>query len=115
MEFIETLMLLGGQLVGIAVTTEAVVETLLKRLFPTNPTPEQDQLMALAVAIAIAVGTFVWLIPPFASVAANLTAGIIGGAIASRGSNFVHDFLNILEGYASVMKLKGSVANEYKD
>lgn len=111
MELSDILALIGGQLVAVAVTTEATVQVLKKRM---TLTPEQDQLAALVVSLAGAVGTFCFLLPPFSSMAANITTAVVGGAVASRGASFVHDVLNIIRGHAALMKLKGSVADEMK-
>jgi len=109
----ESFQLIVTGLVATAGATEAFVQLIKKA--KSDLTAEQDQLLALITAIIIAVATFVFLVPPFAAFGANIVTGVACGVIGSRGSNFVHDFLNIVNGYASVMKLKGSVANQVQN
>lgn len=106
----ESFTLIASGLIAIATTTEAMVELLKGTLPPL--TAQQDRLLAFVVAMIIGSITFCLVIQPFPTLAYNVATAVVGGVVGSRGSNFVHDFLKIVEGYASVMKLRGQVANE---
>lgn len=100
-EFIELVGAVVGQLVVIAVTTEALVEV-IKMAIPFQLEKKHDQLIALAVAMILA------FTPIFSvtgiSVKAMVAVRVLVGVLASRGSNFAHDLLNIVNGLATQLK-----------
>lgn len=96
-----------NQLIAVAVIVESMTE-LIKSFSPNIFTPQIKQYVALWVSMAIAL---VFKLSVFGTDNNGvLTLGIIfSGLIASRGSNYVHDLLDIFANAGDLLKSKTNI------
>lgn len=81
-------------LITIAIATESLTE-LIKAMVPFELQSKHKQLIALVLAMGMA---FAFNVTVFAGTGAWVMAGtLMAGLIASRGSNFTHEFIKIME------------------
>jgi len=78
----------------VAAITEALVET-IQKIHPHKGA--ELEAILIAVTLSIATGACIFCLAGI-SISIPYVDNIIAGILASRGSNFLHDFLKLLEG-----------------
>lgn len=98
----ETIVLPIKELLLLGVLIEAVVQV-IKPLMPQKLSEKGIQLISMALGMAFAImlniSIFVGL-----EQSAMLVGSVCVGLIASRGSNFIHDFISSMKGIADTSK-----------
>lgn len=93
---------IAAKLITVAILVEAVVE-LIKSLLPVSLTSKQKQLIALICGLG---ASFIFNITLLgtASTAITYTGIVLAGLVISRGSNFAHEFIKIVETLSETLK-----------
>lgn len=87
----------SGQLALVAFVVEVVTE-IIKDNIPERLAGRLNTDVKKAIALAVSLIIFLAIAPlhPFADISSNIFINIVAALIASRGSNFVHDFYKLL-------------------
>jgi hypothetical protein len=94
---------------ALCAVTESVVQ-MIKMAFK-ELTPQKTQLLVVGTSVLLAA---VLIEPGTGNISMDIGLKVVAGLLASRGANYVHHFADVVKGYASIMKLKGAVADEVK-
>lgn len=86
---------IAAKLITIAILVEAVVE-LIKSFVPVSLTSKQKQLIALVCGLGASFMFNITLLGT-ANTAITYTGIVLAGLVISRGSNFAHEFIKIIE------------------